>query len=164
MEAEKNVPKVVKKVSKPKKVVVNIQRDRYDGKGGVIGTMSFNDKFVCYTLELEWLDNLRRKSCIPKGEYKIKFRDYGGYHERYKRRFKDHNEGMIEIADVKGRSAILIHCGNTVKDTLGCVLVGKEVDSRKSIVYKSKKSYEENVYPLLSKLLKKHKEVYLKIS
>jgi hypothetical protein len=71
---------------------------------------------------------------------------------------------MIEIADVKGRSAILIHCGNTVKDTLGCVLVGKEVDSRKSIVYKSKKSYEENVYPLLSKLLKKHKDVYLKIS
>ena len=119
MAVDKSVPKVVKKVSKPKKVVVNIQRDRYDGKGGVIGTMSFNDKFVCYTLELEWLDNLRRKSCIPKGEYKIKFRDYGGYHERYKRRFKDHNEGMIEIADVKGRSAILIHCGNTVKDTLG---------------------------------------------
>lgn len=154
--------KVVK--PKAKKVVVKLQRERYDGKNGVIGTMSFNDKFVCYTLELEWKDNQRRKSCIPKGEYKLKFRDYGGYHERYKRRFEDHNAGMIEIAGVDGRSAILIHCGNTVKDTLGCVLVGKEADSTKSIVYKSKKAYEENVYPLLSKLLKKHKEVYLKIS
>ena len=154
--------KVVKQ--KPKEVVVNLKRERYDGKNGVVGTLSFNDKFVSYTLELEDRDNQRRKSCIPKGKYKLKFRDFGGYHERYKRRFKNHDAGMIEITGVKGRSAILIHCGNTVKDTLGCVLVGLQADSRKSIIYKSRKAYDLHVYPLLSKLLKKHKEVYLKIS
>lgn len=160
---KKPVPKA-KKVAKPKKVVVNLQRDRYDGKGGVIGTLSYKDKFVAYTLELEWDNNKRRKSCIPKGEYLLKFRNYGGYYERYKRKFDDHDAGVIEITGVNDRSDILIHIGNTVADTLGCVLVGQNVDSRKSIVYDSRKSYSLDVYPLLAKLLKENKEVYLKIS
>ena len=160
---KKPVPKA-KKVAKPKKVVVNLKRDRYDGKGGVIGTLSYKDKFVAYTLELEWDNNKRRRSCIPKGEYLLKFKDYGGYYERYKRKFDDHDAGMIEITGVDGRSDILIHIGNTVADTLGCVLVGQNVDSRKSIVYDSRRSYSLDVYPLLAKLLKENKEVYLKIS
>ena len=49
-------------------------------------------------------------------------------------------------------------------DTLGCVLVGQEVDSIKSMVYNSTKAYSLDVYPLLAKLIKENKEVYLKIS
>jgi hypothetical protein len=163
-ELKKKAVTKTKKVAKPKKVIVNLQRDRYDGKGGVIGTLSYKDKFVAYTLELEWDDNKQRKSCIPKGEYLLKFRDFGGYYERYKRKFNDHEAGMIEITNVDGRGDILIHIGNTVADTLGCVLVGQEVDSVKSMVYNSTKAYSLNVYPLLAKLLKENKEVYLKIS
>jgi hypothetical protein len=45
---------------------------------------------------------------------------------------------MPEIKDVKGFSGIRIHSGNTAKDTLGCLIVGKNTvvgmvtDSRKT--------------------------------
>ena len=32
---------------------------------------------------------------------------------------------MLTLCGVKGRSGILIHPGNTSKDTVGCILVGK---------------------------------------
>ncbi|OJW25869.1 MAG: hypothetical protein BGO51_15595 [Rhodospirillales bacterium 69-11] len=34
---------------------------------------------------------------------------------------------MIEVRGVPNFTAILIHCGNTVEDTAGCVLVGERV-------------------------------------
>lgn len=64
------------------------------------------------TIELPWRDNMRRISCIPSGEYIVvphispKF----GW--------------SLWLKDVPDRSAILIHIGNFVDDTLGCILVG----------------------------------------
>lgn len=159
----KPAPAKAKKVSKPKKVVITLQRERFDGKGGVIGSLSHNGKFLAYTLELEWQDNQRRKSCIPAGEYKLKFRNYGGYYERYKRRFDDHLEGMIEVQDVPNRSAILLHIGNRPKDTAGCILVGQDADTKNSIIYKSKLAYICDVYPYIRDLMRKG-DVYLKVS
>jgi hypothetical protein len=34
-------------------------------------------------------------------------------------------EKAYEIKDVPGRSAVLIHSGNTIKDIQGCVLLGR---------------------------------------
>ena len=69
--------------------------------------------FTCVTLEPPWKDNKRRVSCIPQGEYVLKFRKSG--------KFGDH----FHITDVDNRSYILIHVGNYTKDTSGCILVGK---------------------------------------
>lgn len=54
-------------------------------------------------------------SCIPAGEYTCI--PHTGLH------YKD----VYEVTNVPGRSAILIHNGNTEKDTLGCILIGNKL-------------------------------------
>jgi len=72
------------------------------------GTIEFN--YAC--LELPWLDNTRRISCIAAGKYKVK--------KRWSPRFKNH----FHIQNVPGRSYILMHSGNFNHNTLGCQLPG----------------------------------------
>jgi hypothetical protein len=50
-------------------------------------------------------------------------RRFGGFHERYGKRF-DFHQGMLEILDIPHFTNVLIHCGNTHKETLGCPLTG----------------------------------------
>ena len=64
------------------------------------------------TLERPWVFNERKVSCIPTGTYLVKRHNSPKFGQCFK------------IQDVKGRSDILIHSGNVVTDTLGCILVG----------------------------------------
>lgn len=77
-----------------------------------IGRIYIDDEFICYTLELPWLNNQRRISCIPKGEYTVV--------KRYSPKYKNH----FHILEVENRDWILIHIGNYHTDTLGCILPG----------------------------------------
>ena len=82
------------------------------GPDGTFGVMTYRDRPLCVTCENPWFGNKRNISCIPNGEYDcIPFTG-----TRYK------NVWILE--NVKNRSAILIHQGNTIKDTDGCILVG----------------------------------------
>lgn len=67
------------------------------------------------TLEPPWLDNRRNVSCIPAGEYRCEFlaKSASG-------KYKD----VFHLQDVPGRSGILIHNGNLVSHTKGCILLG----------------------------------------
>jgi hypothetical protein len=67
---------------------------------------------ICLTLELPWKQNKQFISCIPSGIYTLK--KYSGT------RFKN----SFWVNDVPNRYAILIHAGNTVSDTVGCILPG----------------------------------------
>lgn len=64
------------------------------------------------TLELPWKYNLRNVSCIPEGIYELALHNSS----KFGRCFK--------VCDVHNREAILIHAGNTTRDTEGCILVG----------------------------------------
>lgn len=80
---------------------------------------------ICFTLEHLWVDRDgngigdRNVSRIPAGEY-ICRRDKHG-------KSKPNPYEVWELIDVPGRSEVHIHIGNTVKDTLGCILVGNKV-------------------------------------
>ena len=84
------------------------------------------------TLERPWIFNERKVSCIPTGTYLVK------------RHVSPKFGQCFKIQDVKGRSDILIHSGNVVNDTLGCVLVGLTSgsvdDSGSAMIYKSRKA------------------------
>ena len=64
------------------------------------------------------------ETCIPLGTYQLGLKTYGGFHQRYKKRFPDFHLGMIEVLDVPGFTDILWHCGNDDDDTAGCTLIG----------------------------------------
>ena len=69
------------------------------------------------TLELPYLDNQPNISSIPLGHYKLFLRPAS------KHLTADIGQAY-ELKDVPSRSDILIHVGNTVKDSNGCVLLG----------------------------------------
>jgi hypothetical protein len=67
------------------------------------------------SLELPWVNNERRVSCIPEGSYKVikhKSPKFGN---------------TLWLQDVPNRSEILIHKGNFYSDILGCILIGTDL-------------------------------------
>jgi len=86
-----------------------------------IGVLMVDGKVQCFTLELPWRDNQRNVSCIPPGSYTA---------ERIvSKRFGE----TILLHGVPNRSEILIHTGNTVIDSRGCILPGKSVGEMKGM-------------------------------
>lgn len=74
---------------------------------------------ICVTHELPWKENKPMVSCIPLGSYFCK-------------KVFDRKSGNLvpikvtyEITQVPNRAGILFHCGNSNRDTLGCVLLGE---------------------------------------
>lgn len=91
-----------------------------------LGILFINDVYICDTLELPWKDNQRNISCVPEGLYDINYN-----------KSPKHGDS-VHVKEVPGRAGILIHAGNTTKDTEGCILVGTKnrnmlVDSRKAL-------------------------------
>jgi hypothetical protein len=84
------------------------------GKVGTFGVMVLNNVPVCTTLEDPDNGNQKNISCIPAGTYKC-VRHNG---TKYK--------GVWRLLNVPNREAILIHAGNTINDTEGCILVGQK--------------------------------------
>ena len=72
----------------------------------------------CDTLEPQWRDlksqqKVKGQTAIPEGEYKIVMSPSAKFHRN-----------MPYLKDVPQFEGIMIHPGNTVKDTMGCILVG----------------------------------------
>jgi hypothetical protein len=96
------------------------------GPNSTLGRLYIDGDFACYTLENPWLNNERRVSCIPAGEYELGLRKEGGWHARALTKFeRGFHKGMLEVLDVPNRSYILIHWGNYPSNTQGCILVGE---------------------------------------
>lgn len=109
-------------------------------ENGVHGTMTFKDGTELRTLERPWKGNARRISCIPEGTYKMRKR----YSPLVSRLTKGRYELAWEIVDVPDRDYILVHQGNYVKDSEGCVLVGmsKGFQGDEPTVWSSRKAFE----------------------
>ena len=96
---------------------------------GTQGVLEWNGTIVCYTIELPWLGNQKRISCIPEGEYILQ--------KRFSTKFKWH----LHLMNVPGGDLILIHPANDAKkELLGCIAPvtkhtgkGKGSSSRKAL-------------------------------
>ena len=85
-------------------------------KKSTIGELFLNGERICDTLENPWQDNQRNVSCIPEGIYPVRL--------RLPRESGTRDYIHLLVKEVKDRDYILIHIGNTAKDTSGCILVG----------------------------------------
>lgn len=70
------------------------------------------------------------ETAIPAGVYTVKMT----YSPKYKRM-------MPEVLNVPGYSGIRIHSGNTAKDSLGCILLGR--NTKVGMVTESRKTCKE---------------------
>lgn len=132
---------------------------RFKCNGYTIGRLLVDGKCFCDTLEdadrgltdamtKEEIKSKKLKSitAIPTGVYYITLGvvspKFGN--DPY---YKDVCGGRLpRLMGVKGFEGVLIHCGNTAKDTDGCVLVGE--NKVKGQVIKSKETFRK-LYPLL---------------
>ncbi|MCI4669063.1 MAG: DUF5675 family protein [Bacteroidia bacterium] len=145
---------------------VQLQVIRYSsGKESTLG-MLFNvtekKKFLAYTIEDEHQEEkVKGDTRIPNGTYEIKLRKEGGFHTRYKKKFKDIHKGMLHIVNVPKFEYILIHVGNTDDDTAGCLLVADGAHqnlTQNGRIESSTRAYER-IYPELAKAIEDGKKV-----
>lgn len=119
-----------------------------------IGKLYINDQYFCDTLEdtdrslTQSMTEQQIKSkkvygetAIPTGTYRIII----SYSNRFKKQ-------MPLLLNVPGFSGIRIHTGNTEKDSLGCILVGKNKAVGK--VLESRDTYNK-LFSILQKADKK---------
>ncbi|MVO95070.1 DUF5675 family protein [Rhizobium leguminosarum] len=84
--------------------------------GATMGTLTGLSRTL-YTLEEAWRENKPKVSCVPAGSYRCIPHGWGAGTKVSKPR-------TWELVGVPDRSAVLIHVGNTTKDTEGCILAG----------------------------------------
>lgn len=134
-------------------MVLKLHR-KYKKQSYTIGNLYINNIFFSNTLEdtdrglddsmsSERIKELKIPSitAIPKGTYKITL---GIYSYKFGKQsfYKSLCEGKLpRLLDVKGFEGILIHAGNTNKDTSGCILVG--VNTIKGQVTNSRECFKK---------------------
>jgi hypothetical protein len=99
--------------------LIRLDRAYLPDGSGTLGCWQI-DQARFHTLERPWFGNSRNTSCIPEGVYVMGLRrstvvertSNGAYSRGW------------EIQDVPGRSFIMCHVGNYVRNSEGCVLIG----------------------------------------
>jgi hypothetical protein len=92
--------------------LITIKRVATSAKG-TFGVVLDKGKPFCVTCELPWKDNEPNVSSVPAGIYEAV--------RVQSPRFGD----TFEVAGVEGRTHILFHRGNSIKDSRGCILLAE---------------------------------------
>lgn len=105
---------------------ITIER-KYRKEGYTIGALFINGKWICNTLEPRdrglkqsmsrmeiAIAKVFHETAIPEGSYRV----MAGLSTKF-------NARRPYLLDVPGFKGIMIHEGNTVRDTTGCIIVGK---------------------------------------
>ena len=129
-----------------------LHRQRLAGSPACLGRLSLDGHVLCDTLEPpshgltsatvpKTIRDIKRlgRSAVPTGVYRLVL----GYSPRFSPRpfYRAYGRGLVpRLQNVSGFEGVLIHCGNTVVDTCGCILVGRRADS--STLVQSQKTYD----------------------
>lgn len=100
---------------------------------------------------------------IPAGRYRIMPRFIGGFYVRYKARFG--HKFSLHVTDVPEFTDVLIHIGNTVKDTRGCLLVNAGIQLDRNGTYYGIDSTTpyKLLYNLVALAFERGEEVWIEI-
>ena len=103
----------------------NYTAGRLEAGGMKIDTLERWDGGIKSTSDLMEIYIMKKKKCaIPSGTYRIVLTCSARFSSRSF--YKNYSSGLLpRLVGVKGFEGVLIHCGNTVLDTAGCILVGE---------------------------------------
>lgn len=122
---------------------IEVQRIK-QGKNSTLSEIYIDGEFFGYGLEDSVREvKIKRATAIPQGVYKLGLNTYGAMNAKYKRKFPEIHQGMIEIKDIPNFNYVYIHIGNYYSDTSGCLLVGEyfKLYDGDYAVYDSTKAY-----------------------
>ena len=103
-------------------------------EGYTTGVLHEGGTILCYTLEPPWRDlahekKVMGKTAIPEGTYRVRMAPSRKFHRM-----------MPYLMEVPNFTGVMIHPGNSVEDTEGCILVG-ERDKLNTLMY-SRRTFE----------------------
>lgn len=125
-----------------------------------LGRLKIDGVFECYVCEDAFHEpKIKGKTRIPAGRYEIRLKPFGSsrFDVSYKQKFPQIHKGMLELVGVPGFVGVLIHIGNTHKDTEGCLLVGKSISVGAQLTVSSSKDAYVALYPKIVAALSKGK-------
>lgn len=134
-------------------MTISIEIEREDGGElkGTPGVLTVLDNcrpiLKIRTLELDDNGNQKNISRIPEGNYHLHTRKAGRYYKAYSKPADEgglgHDYAYIIRETRPARDLILIHAGNFLSNTRGCILVGTSASTRNGehVVYSSKPAY-----------------------
>lgn len=126
-------------------------------------TLEDKDRGLTSSMSLEEIKKEKKagETAIPTGTYKIRMDISSLRFSKSNWYIKNCNGArMPRLKDVPGYDGVLIHCGNTAKDTEGCILVGK--NDVKGMVTKSK-DYFLKLYNIMYAAYKKGENIEITI-
>lgn len=141
-------------------------------KDYTIGRLYVNGTYVCDTLEDKDRGltasmsvaqicgvKVHGETAIPMGRYLVDMKTvsprFGG-----RAQYQFCKGRLPRLCNIPGFSGVLIHCGNTAKDTEGCILVGENKEVGK--VLNSTATFKR-VYPMLKAASDKGEAIYITI-
>lgn len=126
-------------------------------------TLEDKDRGLSSNMSLEDIKKKKKtgETAIPAGTYKVRMDISSPRFSKSNWYVKNCNGArMPRLKDVPGYDGVLIHCGNSAKDTEGCILVGK--NDVKGMVTKSK-DYFLKLYNIMYTAYKKGENIEITI-
>ena len=122
------------------------------------GILMIDGVYFCHTLEPRWRNikqegKVKGSTAIPAGTYMVDF----AVSQKFKRR-------MPYLMDVPGFQGVMMHVGNTSKDTEGCILVGRPYVITGNPIEGTIASSAKTFYALMEKLKAEKKAITITIN
>ena len=125
-------------------------------------TLEDVDRGLVSTMSIDILKKkkLAHITAIPTGRYEVTIGVISPKLSKSKF-YKQFGGGRVpRLLNVPAFDGILIHCGNTAKDTDGCILIGR--NTKVGMVLDSKITFS-NLYPLLEAASKRKEKIFITV-
>lgn len=110
-------------------MIIGVHRTFFDPTW-TIGRLTIDGEHAGYSLEdvvRPFGEKVFGETAIPAGDYRIEIRQSSKFIRE-----------MPYLVDVPNFTNVMIHWGNTTKDTLGCILVGTSMDTDAGMIMGSR--------------------------
>lgn len=127
-------------------------------------SLLIDGKFFCFVVEDGPRDKkVMHETRIPPGRYRILPRRVGSFFTRYSKAYG--HKFVPWLQDVPGFTFILIHIGNTVTDTSGCLLVNRFIGLRPNGLFAGQDSTTvyKLLYSLMELALEREEEIWIEV-